>query len=70
MISEIYGIFKEKSINLISCDIDYNNSDFLIKKDILQYVDKISIINGTNNYDENLKYYLEYTFINKEIIYS
>ena len=70
LISEIYGIFKEKSINLISCDIDYNNSDFLIKKDILQYVDKISIINGTNNYDENLKYYLEYTFINKEIIYS
>ena len=70
LISEIYGIFKEKSINLISCDIDHNNSDFLIKKDILQYVDKISIINGTNNYDENLKYYLEYTFINKEIIYS
>ena len=70
LISEIYGIFKKKSINLISCDIDYNNSDFLIKKDILQYVDKISIINGTNNYDENLKYYLEYTFINKEIIYS
>ena len=70
LISEIYGIFKEKSINLISCNIDYNNSDFLIKKDILQYVDKISIINGTNNYDENLKYYLEYTFINKEIIYS
>lgn len=68
LIANIYDLFRNKSIKLISCNIDYNYGfDKLIKNNLLQYVDEISIINIPRQYDENLKFYLEYTFPDKEI---
>lgn len=68
LIASVYGLFKSKSIKLVSCNINYNYGfDKLIKNNLLQYIDEVSIINIPRQYDENLKFYLEYTFSDKEI---
>lgn len=68
LIANVYSLFKSKSIKLVSCNIDYNYGfDKLIKNNLLQYIDEVSIINIPRQYDENLKFYLEYTFSDKEI---